>query len=64
MTIDGVPLDTAQSMTVRVALQTFAMDLHEHGLGDDENGKAICAGYLRCIGEMNELILRSIGQEA
>ena len=44
-------------MTIRVALQSFAMDLHQSGLGDDDTGKAICAGYLKQIGIINGLIM-------
>jgi len=56
--INGVELTLGQSMTLRVALQSFAMDLRENGLGDDETGKAIANGYLARISEMNTLIMR------
>jgi hypothetical protein len=58
ITISGQRLTEAQSMTVRVALQAFAMTLQE-GLGEDETGKRIADGYLRCIDEINQLIMRT-----
>ncbi len=58
ITINGVELTIGQSMTLRVALQSFAMDLRENGLGSDETGKAIAKGYLARISEMNDLIMR------
>jgi len=58
ITINGVELTIGQSMTLRVALQSFAMDLREKGLGSDETGKAIAKGYLARISEMNDLIMR------
>jgi len=57
--INGVELTLGQSMTLRVALQSFAMDLKENGLGSDETGKSIAKGYLARISEMNDLIMRS-----
>jgi len=56
--INGVELTLGQSMTLRVALQSFAMDLKENGLGSDEMGKSIAKGYLARISEMNNLIMR------
>ena len=58
ITINGVELTIGQSMTLRVALQSFAMDLKENGLGSDETGKSIAKGYLARISEMNNLIMR------
>jgi hypothetical protein len=46
--INGHRLTEGESMTVRVALSSMAMEL-EDGLGDDENGKAITAGYRSAI---------------
>ena len=59
MTISGVELTFAQSMTVRVALQTFALGLQADGLGSDKTGKAMTAGYLARVRELNELISRT-----
>lgn len=52
ISIDGHSLTTAQSMTVRVALEVFAMTLTEHG--DPEAGSTE-HGYLRCIREIRAL---------
>ena len=58
ITISGVALNFAQSMTMRVAIESFAMSLAA-GLGDDETGKAIGAGYKARIGEIRELMQRT-----
>lgn len=60
ITIGGVPLSFAQSMTVRVALGAFAMDLSANGLGEDHTGRWICANYKRIVGELHELIANSV----
>lgn len=57
MTINGTTLTAAQAMTVRVAIEAFASDLTE-GLGEDETGKAITAGYKARINEIRELIFQ------
>lgn len=57
ITINGVELTSAQSMTVRVAINSFLMDMINDGLGDDEHGKHMVKGYcLRCA-EVNLLML-------
>ena len=56
VTINDKLLTEAQSMTIRVALQTFAMSLQADGLGQDETGKGICAGYLSRIQEINDIM--------
>lgn len=58
MTINGTPLTNAQAMTMRVALESFAMSLTEDGLGTDAVGVSICNGYLARIGEMRSLMYR------
>lgn len=58
ITINGAVLTEGQAMTVRVALEHYAHFLTVEGLGKDETGKAICAGYLRNIGEIRRLIFR------
>ena len=55
MTINGVALTIAQAMTVRVALEAFAADLAERGLGDDAHGIAMTEGYLRAIRDIRVL---------
>ena len=56
ITINGHVLTTAQAMTIRVALGSFALTLQSDGLGEDEVGKSICAGYLGRISEINNII--------
>lgn len=52
ITINGTQLTAAQAMTVRVAIQIFAMDLMQP---DNEIGE-IGPLYLQRIGEINEMI--------
>jgi hypothetical protein len=54
--INGTVLNSAQAMTVRVALESFFSSLSHEGLGDDECGKAICNGYMISIREIRKLI--------
>lgn len=54
--INGVPLSMGQAMTVRVSLQSMAMDLQENGLGDDEHGKRMVKLYLANIRAINVII--------
>lgn len=49
ITVNGVLLSEGQAMTVRVALESFAIDLTENGLGSDEHGRKMTEGYLTCI---------------
>ena len=56
ITINGTPLTEAQAMTVRVALSSFALDLEE-GLGDDEHGQKMSAGYKARLGEIFKMIV-------
>ena len=55
ITINGVTITNAMSMTIRVAVESFAADLSRHGLGDDDVGKGICAGYLARSAEIRAL---------
>lgn len=56
MRLNGVLLSAAQSMTVRVALESFERGLTEVGLGDDAHGKAMTALYLDLISEIRRLM--------
>ena len=56
ITINGRLLYDAQSMTIRVALEHFASDLRENGLGEDEHGRTMTRGYLERIDEIRNLI--------
>jgi len=46
--INGLELSIAESMTVRIAIDVFVMELKENGLGTDKNGISIRDGYLHC----------------
>ena len=59
ITVNGVKLTLGQAMTVRVALGSFAMDLQNHGLGDDEVGKGMKQGYLNAISAIVALMSRN-----
>jgi len=52
ITVNGHTLSYGQSMTVRVALGSFARDLEEEGLGDDEHGIAMTKLYQKNINEI------------
>lgn len=56
--INGRQCSLAMSMTIRVAIESFASDLAYNGLGDDEIGKAMTQGYLGRIEEVRALIMR------
>ena len=45
ITINGIELNNAEAMTIRVAVSSFVIDLQEGGLGDDATGKSLCKGY-------------------
>lgn len=49
ITINGQACTPGEAMTLRVAIESFAQDLRENGLGEDETGKALTLGYLRNI---------------
>jgi len=57
--INGTWLTYGQSMTVRVAIETFAMQVSQMGLGDDPTGKGIAANYLARVQEIRELLYPS-----
>ena len=54
--INGTPLTSAQAMMVRVAIETFSVDLIINGLGDDEHGNAMVKLYLQRIEEVRPLM--------
>jgi hypothetical protein len=56
--VNGVPLSRAESMTIRVALEGFASDLHANLLGDDEHGRAMTAGYWASIEGIRRVLYR------
>lgn len=58
VTINGTQLTKAQSMTLRVALESFAMSLSHDGLGNDEHGEKMAAAYLARASEIRESMYR------
>jgi len=56
ITINGMKVSDAMSMTIRVALESFAMELSENGLGDDAHGERMVELYLARINEMRPLL--------
>lgn len=55
--VNGNKLTNSQSMTMRVAIEQFAMDLREeNALGDDQVGKQIAQGYKENITEIRKYI--------
>lgn len=58
ITINGTTISLGMSMTVRVAIESFASDLNHNGLGDDELGVDMTKGYLANIAKIRELIFK------
>ena len=59
ITINGVELTQGQAMTMRVALQHLALDMHEpSALGKDKVGRDIAKGYVRNVANINDIIAR------
>ena len=57
ITVDGQPLSKPQAMTVRCALQSFAMRLQApDSLGGDEHGTFMRTAYLQSIREINGMM--------
>ncbi len=55
--INGTTLTDAQVMTLRCACSNFGSDLLENGLGNDESGRAMTAGYLLArLRELDKLL--------
>lgn len=52
ITINGATLTEAQAMALRVAVESFSLDLRENGLGDDALGQQIKTHYLARIHEI------------
>ena len=57
ITVNGTALSPGEAMTVRVALEHFAMDLAAGSLGDDEHGRTMTANYQRGIDAIRRLYL-------
>ena len=59
ITINEFGLTNAQAMTVRVALEVYAISLREDGLGDNDLGRQMTRTYLDRISEIRSFIFRS-----
>ena len=55
--INGTLCTAAMSMTIRVAIEAFAMDLQD-GLGDDEHGKSMTEAYSARLREIRQLMYK------
>jgi hypothetical protein len=61
ITIAGTQLTFAQSMTLRVAICAFAIDMSKkNALGSDDTGRAIAAAYRERSEEIIQLILKEV----
>ncbi len=54
--INGNLLSIGQSMTIRVALESFAQYLAENGLGNDNHGKRMVNSYAERICEIRQFL--------
>lgn len=63
ITINGVEMSPGAAMTIRVALESFALDLTETGLGDDKHGRGMTKAYLERIGEIRAAIFKKVRPE-
>lgn len=48
-TINKTELSESESITLRIALTSYLLHLHHNGLGKDDDGKALCADYLKNV---------------
>lgn len=58
ITINGTTLTSAQSGTLRSALESFDADLADEGLGDDEHGIKMVEAYRARIAEIRLVLYR------
>ncbi len=56
--INGHQLADNQAATVRAALEHFASNLRDEGLGDDEHGQIIKRAYLERIDEIRSCMYK------
>ena len=56
--INGVKISEGAAMTIRVAIETFAISLQD-GLGHDDNALALTKGYQGQISHIRDLMFRS-----
>jgi hypothetical protein len=54
--INGHKITESMAMAIRVAIEIFAFDLCENGLGNDELGKEMTKLYLDRINEIRKVM--------
>ena len=52
--INGINIGPGCAMTIRVAIESFALYLFENGLGDDEHGKYMKEAYMQRIQDIRK----------
>lgn len=57
--INGKELLALESMTIRVALESFSSHLEHDGLGDDEHANVMFKSYMKCIDKIRQKIFRT-----
>jgi hypothetical protein len=56
ITINGITLSISQAMILRLAICDFNTAVTEQGLGDDDIGRSIAAGYIQKSREVIKLM--------
>lgn len=59
VTVNGIELNGAHAMTIRVALDSFRSRMLAEGLGDDEHGRFMATSYVARAAEVLELMMRA-----
>lgn len=54
--INGENVGAGCAATIRVAIECFATDLHDNGLGEDEHGKIMTMNYLNRINDIRRIM--------
>jgi hypothetical protein len=63
VTINGVKLTFAQSMTLRVAMCSFRSEMIEEGLGNDEHGRRMAKSYAEKAEEIIAAMFLNLNKE-
>lgn len=56
ITVNGIKLTEVQSMTIRVALNSFDFSLSREGLGEDDIGRSMVKNYRKIIDRINNYL--------
>jgi hypothetical protein len=57
--VNGVELNSAQSSTLRVALESFSFSLMNEGLGEDEHGLTMVKLYMQRVEEIRKALYKN-----